>query len=102
MKKKTLYSYSIVGICCLSVLGACRKFIQIPPSPGTITTSQLFADSTDALAALTGIYVNVFANTNSLNAGSGFMTLYPGMAADEMEPPFPGPGEEFSGNAITP
>src|ERR1700744_368135 len=102
MKKKTIYIYSLAGICCLSVFGACRKFVQIPPSPGTITTTQLFADSTDAIAALTGIYVNVFVNTNSLNAGSGFMTLYPGMAADEMNPPFPGSDAEFSGNAISP
>src|ERR1700754_2074937 len=102
MKKKTLYIFCLGGVLCLSVLSACRKFIQIPPSPGTITTDQLFADSVDAIAALTGIYVNVLHGSNSMNAGSGFMTLYPGMTADEMKPPSPGSDQEFSGNAITP
>jgi len=102
MKKKTIYIFCLAGVLCLSVFSACRKFVQIPPSPGTITTDQLFADSVDAIAALTGIYVNVFHGPNSMNAGSGFMTLYPGMTADEMKPPFPGSDQEFSGNAITP
>jgi hypothetical protein len=101
MRNKYSFRVCLSGLLFLLMLSGCQKFVQIPASPDSIISSQLFSDSVDAVAALTGIYIAVMKNSNSLNAGNGDMTLYPGMAADELNAPYPGSDAEFINNNIT-
>jgi hypothetical protein len=64
----------------------CTKLVQIPPPTSTITTSQVFADSADAEAAISGIYTTfAFANGGG-GIGNGYLTMYLGESADELLP----------------
>ncbi|HEY4289851.1 MAG TPA: RagB/SusD family nutrient uptake outer membrane protein [Puia sp.] len=97
---RKIYYLSLLSSGMLLILGGCRKFVQIPPPPDSLISSQLFGDSSDAVAALSGIYINVLQNTNTINASSGLLTLYPGMTADELAPPFPGSDAAYAANNI--
>jgi starch-binding outer membrane protein, SusD/RagB family len=63
-------------------LVSCKKVVQINPPTGSITTSQVFADSTDAASAIAGIYSNM--SYVSPGFGNCLITLYLGMSADEL------------------
>jgi len=88
---------SIIGIficCCVS----CKKYVQIAPPTNTITTSQVFADSANALSALGGLYADMI-NTGSVAFGDGFITVYCGASADELLP-FESSGDQVSTNTL--
>jgi len=59
--------------------------VQIDPPTNSITTSQVFADSSDAASALAGIYSNMRGRTN-IGFGNGAISLYCGSSADELLP----------------
>jgi hypothetical protein len=60
----------------------CSKIVQIDPPVNTITTTQVFADSSDAGAAVAGLYSNT--TYVSLGFGNGLLTFYPGLSSDEL------------------
>jgi starch-binding outer membrane protein, SusD/RagB family len=61
---------------------SCKKLVQIPPPVSSITTSQVFADSSDAAAAILGLYSSMgYANEGF---ATGLLTIYPGESADEL------------------
>jgi len=64
---------------------SCTKLVQIPPPANSITTSQVFADSVDATAALDGIYSSMGYTQTSVEFGDGLLTVYCGLSADELE-----------------
>lgn len=66
-------------------IASCRKLISINPPVYSITTSQVFADSINALSAIEGLYSNINGN-GSLAFGSGYLTIYCGSSADELLP----------------
>ncbi len=66
-------------------VSSCNKLIEIPANaPNQIVTSQVFSDSLDAVNAVVGIYVNAYAGTSG--PFSGYLTIYPGLSADELTP----------------
>ncbi|MDE3184863.1 MAG: RagB/SusD family nutrient uptake outer membrane protein [Bacteroidota bacterium] len=76
-----LLIFSGLSIFCFS----CRKFLEIPAPKNQLVNSTVFTDSAGATSAVTGIYINMM-RTFSLNTGSGGLTLYPGLSADELYP----------------
>lgn len=78
--------YIIVFAFCLVsmiILNSCKKLIQIPPPVNTITTGEVFADSTDASSAILGLYTQV-ADATSLTTLDGSVDLYTGLSSDEL------------------
>lgn len=82
-----LYKYSTQKLiaACLFMLSfnmSCKKLVQIDPPVSSITTSEVFADSADAGAAVAGIYSTMSYPKPSF--GNSMLTLYPGLSADEL------------------
>lgn len=77
----------IIGIPILlsSSLSSCKKLVQIPAPVNTITSAQIFSDSSDVAGAISGIYSQII---NSEGGGIGFcngsQTLYCGLSSDEL------------------
>jgi hypothetical protein len=80
-KRLKLYIYALTLVACFF---SCKKEIQIGPPVRTITTSQVFADSADAVAAISGIYSSMINTGGSLGFGDGEITAYCGGSADEL------------------
>jgi hypothetical protein len=82
MKKPALFISAGMCFCLLTLFCSCRKLIDIPESTvGQITTSQVFGDSVSAINGVVGIYAS---NLSVFSPLSGYMTLYPGLTADEL------------------
>jgi hypothetical protein len=81
--------------------GGCKKLIQIDPPVQSITTSQVFSDSANALSALGGLYTNMINSGGSIAFGDGFITTYCGASADELLP-FESAGDHVSTNTLNP
>ncbi|NOW95986.1 RagB/SusD family nutrient uptake outer membrane protein [Mucilaginibacter sp. SG564] len=64
-------------------LSSCKKFVEISPPKNQLTSDKVFADSTDANSAISGIYIDMIQST-SFSISSGGLTLYPGLSADEL------------------
>jgi hypothetical protein len=81
MKKIFIIPLILIMNCLL--VNSCKKFIDVGNPKNQITTTQVFADSTNANAAILGIYANMI-NTGYLGFCSGGLTLYPGLSSDEL------------------
>lgn len=82
MKKSNILIIGVL-ITQLIYLPSCKKFVEIAPPKNQLVGSQIFADSLDATAAITGIYVSMV-NAAALGFSSGGLTLYPALSSDEM------------------
>lgn len=77
-----LPSWGILLIACC--LFGCEDFITIPPPKTELVQSNVFEDDATALSAMSAIYVQL-ANTQSFaGGGSGSITLFEGVYADEL------------------
>jgi starch-binding outer membrane protein, SusD/RagB family len=76
---------SILVLLHLTLL-SCRKFVEIPPPANSITTEQVFADSADAAAAISGIYSKIEYSTSIVGTcGNGAETILCGLSSDELK-----------------
>jgi len=78
----------ITAVCAFSIMvsqESCKKLVDINPPTSSITTSQVFADSSDAVSAVAGIYASLV-NVTSLQFGTGAITVFCGLSADELRP----------------
>jgi hypothetical protein len=76
-----------LGILILAILPvlSCKKLIGIPANPpNEIPTSQVFADSSDILGAIAGVYANFKVNGGGSCITSGLVTAYTGLSSDEL------------------
>ena len=78
---KTTYIKLFISAYSVLLLVSCKKFVETSLPANQITTAAVFADSTDANAALIGIYETM---SGPLAMGGGELTLYPGLSADEL------------------
>jgi len=62
----------------------CKRLLEIKPPYNSITTSQVFGDSADAVSALAGIYSNRINTGPSRTFGSNGTTIIAGLSADEL------------------
>src|SRR6266700_4527023 len=81
--KNETYLISILVVISAFIL-SCKKFIQIPPAPSLIVSSQVFADSTNANSAVLALYVSMVNDPSQLGTYSGNNTLYTSLASDEL------------------
>jgi hypothetical protein len=80
------FRFLLPGFPCLTVIltSSCKKLISIAPnSPDQIVTSQVFADSADAEAAVIQLYTGF--SFVVLNPEAGGYTVYPALSADELK-----------------
>jgi len=78
------YKLAPMIIIVIGCLMSCNKLVSVPPPVASITTSQVFADSADASAAVLGIYQNMINTGGGLGYGDGFISIYCGQSADEL------------------
>ncbi|MDB5157282.1 MAG: hypothetical protein JWR50_1989 [Mucilaginibacter sp.] len=90
----------LVTIFTALLLPACKKILTIPEPVNTITSAEVFADSTNSDAALKGIYNDLInSSTYNVTYGCGSFTVNCGSSADELLPYIP---DEFSTNTYMP
>ncbi|HRN55429.1 MAG TPA: RagB/SusD family nutrient uptake outer membrane protein [Agriterribacter sp.] len=78
----------IILICLLTSVGelSCKKLIGVDPPPNELVTSSVFKDSTSAVSAVRGIYIEMINVSTVLQFGNGGITLYTALSADELYP----------------
>jgi starch-binding outer membrane protein, SusD/RagB family len=64
------------------MLGGCRKLLQVPAPQNEISTGEVFSSDSNALSALSGMYIQIMDNPRSLLNGG--MSLYGGLSSDEL------------------
>lgn len=64
----------------------CKKLVQIGAPVSTITTTEAFADSSDANSAILGIYNSIAVTQANIYFGNGAITVYSGSSSDELFP----------------
>lgn len=80
---------------------SCRKFIDIKPAPNLLENTKVFSTSSSALSAASGVYTQM--RNLSLLLTNGGMSIYGGMAADELYPTASSTiSDQFYQNAIIP
>ncbi|RXK85707.1 RagB/SusD family nutrient uptake outer membrane protein [Filimonas effusa] len=83
---KFIYHRSAWALLLLLVMSSCKKFTEIPTSPTSLSPEQVFADSADANAAITGIYINMIGTSSRiLTIGNEASGTYAGLAADDYD-----------------
>jgi hypothetical protein len=73
----------LIGVLVVNNISSCKKLVQIPPPANSITTSQVFADSADAAAAISGIYAKIIGQTGDASC-NGLETILCGLSSDEL------------------
>lgn len=82
MKSSYLHYLSIL-LFLSAVQTSCKKLVEIDGPKNQLTAAAVFSDSTNANAALIGIYSSMM-QVGSFGFASGAVTLYPGLSADEL------------------
>src|SRR6185312_774759 len=81
--RKTTLRLSIMALAITAAV-SCKKLVETGQPKNQITAGEVFADSANANAAIAGIYIGMM-NT-LMGFGSGALTLYPALSADELYP----------------
>lgn len=69
-------------LACVITSTGCRKLLDVSPPLDQVSTGTVFASDTNALNALSGLYIQMMDNTRSLLNGG--VTIYGGLSADEL------------------
>ncbi|PRD45533.1 RagB/SusD family nutrient uptake outer membrane protein [Sphingobacterium haloxyli] len=78
MKKLSILYIPIILV---AIASSCKQLVQIDLPKDELTTEKVFSDSTNANAAIVGIYVRM---QGGLNLCSGSLSIYPALSADEL------------------
>lgn len=80
------FFYSLLTVAFIISYTSCKKFVQVGGAKNQVTTATVFADSTDATAAILGIYINMMGSSSTINMFHGGVTIYTGLSGDELVP----------------
>lgn len=80
---KRLEIFLLVTLLLLLTVG-CEKFVSLQPPKGELTDKAVFSDSTGAVTAVLGLYINMAGTSSRITSGA--MTLLAGLTADELIP----------------
>ncbi len=69
-------------ICLFIINSSCKKFVDVQPARELIESTDLFLTDQGAISAVSGLYAQM--RTQNLYLSNGGMTLYSGLAADEI------------------
>ncbi|EDM36256.1 hypothetical protein PBAL39_20274 [Pedobacter sp. BAL39] len=68
-----------------SILASCNKLIDIPLNPkNQVSADRVFSDSTNIIAAVSGVYSNFATAASYAQFASGLITINTGLSADEL------------------
>lgn len=91
----------ITGLLLVAVsFPSCKKLVEIPGPPSSITQEEQFADSVTTMSAVAGVY--------AYNAGTGFaysdgtLTYLTGFSSDELSYTFTNDNQQFYSYTLTP
>jgi hypothetical protein len=77
----------IFSLIIIVTTNACKKLIEIPPSPPDKVSSEgVYSNDANAIGALIGLYVNFMAGSYLTSINGGTLSVYTGMSADELIP----------------
>jgi hypothetical protein len=94
--------YVIIAIILFQFSLSCKKMVEVVSPRNQLITSQVFADSADATAAVLGMYLRMVNTATSFRFANGGITLYTGLTSDELSTTTGDPTEiEFYSNSIT-
>lgn len=85
---KLIYYITIYCAITFSALTSCNKLVEIKAPRNSLTTSEIFADSVDAVSALAGVYSGMSNAGGRLQFTNAAITLYTGISSDELVPYF--------------
>lgn len=105
--KQMLFLYKKVFFAIISIgvmMTSCTKLIEIPSNPkNQLTAERVFSDSTNIIAAVSGVYSNFGATSSYPQFASGLITINTALTGDEL---IVGPNAfgvtEFYNNMIPP
>lgn len=80
--KRIIYIAQIAAI--LTLMSGCESFLSIDVSPQLVESKDVFGDEETALSAANGVFVQMRAT--SLGIGNGGVTVFTGLAGDELVP----------------
>lgn len=100
INRSHFYVIALVGL----ILTSCRKLIEIPSNPtNQLSVGRVFADSSDIIAAVAGVYSNFATAASYAQFASGLITINTALAGDEL---VVGPNAfgavDFYNNAVLP
>lgn len=101
MNKKFRYLiiYSFLVSTQVLTLNSCKKFVEVSSPTDELNSDLVFADSSTAISAITGIYSEMLSGSNLFSNSA--TTLYGGLSADELYFYTPSLKDEFTKNQIT-
>ncbi|XHR94991.1 hypothetical protein ACFJIV_32950 [Mucilaginibacter sp. UC70_90] len=79
---KILYKKLLLILLPGVTMSACKKFVDIAPSPQLIATDAIFSNDNTALSAVSGVYVQM--RSGSPSFANGGIGIYTGLTADEI------------------
>ena len=83
--KISIFFYLLILM--IAPFSSCKKLVQISPPVNSITTQEVFTDSSDANSAILGIYAKVInQSATGFSFGSGDITYFCGISSDELIP----------------
>jgi starch-binding outer membrane protein, SusD/RagB family len=82
MKNKSFSVVLIAGLITTMLLNSCKKFVEIAPPPTQAELSKIFSSDQTANSATIGLYYQMVAN--NLTFFNGAISVYTGLAADEI------------------
>src|SRR3569833_3147494 len=81
INRSHFYTILLMGL----ILPSCRKLIEIPPNPtNQLSAGRVFADSSDIIAAVAGVYSNFATAASYPQFASGSITINTALAGDEL------------------
>lgn len=81
---KNIYFLLCLSICAFTWT-SCKKMIEIDPPTTSITTAEVFKDSTNASAAILNLYTQMVNTGGRISYYDGSLTIYCGESGDELQ-----------------
>jgi hypothetical protein len=77
------YVRCFMGVCFVSLIFSCKKFVDISTPEDRVMANRVFTDDNKATSAITAIYGNMINGSSSF--ANFYTTLYGGMSSDELQ-----------------
>jgi starch-binding outer membrane protein, SusD/RagB family len=75
----------VIAIFSIVLMTSCKKFVIVDPPVDSISSVAAFSNNTGAIAAMTGVYINMKANSGKIAAGGNSIGFLTGLGCDELK-----------------
>ena len=91
-----------ISLALIFLVPSCNKFVEVPQAKNTVGDDAVFGDSADAESSIVAMYIDIMNTVGINHALGGYITLYTGLASDEIYSTTGDPTElKFYENALT-